>query len=272
MTRMVQRTALFLCLSLAAAFAADAAECGERMYDLLKAAYPGASSETGDGAEYLRTAGAQPRWIDINNGATCKVWPASPDKTLIAVQLRHSAADDPDGYTADLEVLVADSAEPRILQRHREQEALQSDAIRITAVSLDTARYRLNETTTAFGVRIEYSGSSRPNPYGSTTLSLYAAEDGKLRQVLRSLEVEASRGEWDTHCAGEFSSLRRTVAMDAKRDHGYAGLLVSSVEQRTRNVVQGEDCTERADAKQQSRVRIAYDGREYVPVQPMHGL
>ncbi|MEH6416379.1 hypothetical protein [Pseudomonas sp. CGJS7] len=269
------RTALAVLLCLAALSSADASAadgCRERVYDLLKQAYPGAASETGDDGELLRTAGANPRWIDVEHGAICKVWPAEPDKTLLAVQLGHEAAINPNGATADLELLIVDSAQPRILQRYRQDDALVSDAVRVGALILDTARYRLNEDTTAFGLRIEYIGSSRANPYGATVLNLYAIRDGALRPVLQGLEVALSRGVWDTNCAGEFSSVRRTVAIDAKRDHGYAGLLVNSAEESSRAVVDGKDCKEKNVVKNKSSVRVAFDGREYVVPKSLRGL
>lgn len=273
--RTAPRTVWLLSLSLAAAasaasFDARADGCDERSYELLLAAYPGASSETGDNGELLRTPGAPTRWIKLADVA-CKVWPASPDKTLLAVRLRHEAADG-DVDVADLDVLVADSNQPRILQRYRENEALTSDAMRISSVTLDTARYRLNDSVTAFGVRVAYSGSSRVNPYASTVLSLYAADEGKLRPVLRKLEVALDRGEWDGNCAGEFENAKRTVAIDAKRDHGYAGLLVNSAAESSRAVADGKDCSEKTVAKNKSSVRLAFDGREYVVPKSLRGL
>lgn len=273
MRTLAQRTVLSLSLSFVGLFSADVAamDCPSRLYDLLKAAYPDAESETGDDGELLRTNDEQPRWIRLDEVA-CKVWPASPDKTLIAVRLYRQAAYALDEETTDLEVLVADSARARILQRYRENDALTADAIRISSVTLDTARYRLNEDTIAFGVRVGYSGSSRANPYASTVLSLYAAKGDALRPVLKKLEVSRERGEWDTNCVGEFESAQRTVAIDAKRDHGYAGLLINGVEETRRNVVEGEDCTDVAGPKKKTSARLAFDGREYAVPEDLRGL
>lgn len=274
MMLLAQRTVLSLSLSLAALVSADAAavDCQHRTYDLLRAAYPGAVGETGDEGELLRTAGASTRWVNLGK-VVCKVWPASPDKTLLAVPLQHEAATGLDVDTADLEVLVVDSVRPRILQRYRENGALSSDAVRISSLSLDTARYKLDERTTAFGLRIGYSGSSRANPYGSTVLNLYAADAaGQLRPVLSKLEVEKERGEWDTNCAGEFETVRRTVAIDPKRDHGYAGLRINSTSEHRRNVLQGEDCADVAGKTEKSSLRLAFDGRRYVVPEALRGL
>ncbi|MGO4778713.1 hypothetical protein AB4084_24930, partial [Lysobacter sp. 2RAB21] len=68
------RTVLSLTLSLAALTSADAvaADCASRLPELLQAAYPGAREGSGDEEGLLRTAGAQPRWIQIDEVA-CKV-------------------------------------------------------------------------------------------------------------------------------------------------------------------------------------------------------
>jgi hypothetical protein len=258
--RRVAFALLSLALSLAPqAFAAE--DCQSRMYALLSAAYPGAQGETGDNGEMLRLPGAEPRWINLGEVA-CKIWPASPDKTLIAVMLQHQNTFDDEG-SADLELLVADSARERIAQRYRENDALQSDAIRISGIALDTARYRLNENTTAFGVRVNSANNSRANPYGSTRLSLYVLDGARIRPVLRDVEMEADNGEWDTRCDGEFHSRRSTLAVDGKRDHGYAGLILRTVDKSTRQSLKGEECMEGVAETETRSDRLSYDGREY---------
>lgn len=268
------RAALSVLLSAAAlgsSAAAAAEDCQDRIPALLAVAYPGAQGETGDDGEMLRLSGTPTRWADYGR-VVCKVWPASPDKTLVAVKLQHGRGGDDAVDEADLEVLVVDSARDRILQRHRDDGVLGSDAIRLSSLAFDTARYRLDESTTAFGLRIGRSGSSRANPYEATTLRLYVIDGDGLRPVLSNLVVERNRGEWDTNCAGEFTDTRRTVAIDGKRDNGYAGLLVNSVERITRNVPRGEDCKEVDGGKKTSSARLRYDGRRYPVPEALRGF
>jgi len=52
--------------------------------------------------------------------------------------------------------------------------------------------------------------------------------------------------------------VQRTVAIDAKRDHGYAGLTVNSVAQDNRNVAKREDCAEVQGAKRKTSQRLAF--------------
>lgn len=254
---------------------ATAAEgCQARIPALLELAYPGAQSETGDegdDGELLRLSGTVARWVKPEE-VVCKVWPAAPDKTLFAVKLRHTRSSDHAVDEADLDVLVADSARDRIVQRHREDGVLSSDAIRVDSFAFDTARYRLDDKTTAFGVRIHRTGSSHANPYEDSTLRLYVLDASGLRPVLRNLIVMRNRGEWDTRCEGEFSDIQRTISMDAKRDHGYAGLLIGTTEHATRNVAKGDDCKEVNKGTDKSSQRLRYDGRRYAVPEALRGF
>ncbi|MBW8809046.1 MAG: hypothetical protein JF591_09450 [Lysobacter sp.] len=265
-------SALLICTSLFFTAAAAAEGCQTRIPALLQAAYPDATSETGDGSELLRLSGTPTRWINPDE-VVCKVWPASPDKTLLAVKLQHAIDMDQGVDEADLDLLIADSARDRIVQRHRQDGVLSSDAIRVSSFAFDTARYRLDDKTTAFGLRIHRSGNSRANPYEDDTLRLYLSDSTGLRPVLRNLVMMRNQGEWDTRCAGEFTDTRRTLAMDAKRDNGYAGLLLNTVAHTTRNVAKGsEDCDEVDGGTDKSSVRLRYDGREYAVPKDLRGF
>lgn len=262
---------LLLATALCSGAAMAAEDCRDRIPALLELAYPGAQGETGDDGDMLRLSGTPIRWADYGK-VVCKVWPASPDKTLIAVKLQYGRGGDEAVDEADLEVLVVDTARDRIVQRHLDKGLLGSDAIRMSSLAFDTARYRLDDTTTAFGLRIGRSGSSRANPYEASTLRLYVLDGEALRPVLSNLIVTRNSGEWDTNCAGQFTDTRRTLAVDKQRDNGYAGLLVSSVDWITRNVGNSEDCDEVKGGKKTSSVRLRYDGRRYVVPEGLRGF
>lgn len=269
------RTALLctamLCTAVFSAAATAAGDCEARIPALLDVAYPGAKDDSGDNGDLLRLSGTPTRWVNPAE-VVCKVWPASPDKTLVAVKLQHARDGDQAVDEADLDLLVVDSARDRIVQRHREDGVLSSDAIRVSSFAFDTARYRLDDKTTAFGLRVNRSGNSRPNPYEDSTLRLYVIDSTGLRPVLRNLVVMRNQGEWDTRCAGEFTDTRRTISVDAKRDNGYAGLLLNTVARTTRNVPKGEDCDEVDGGTDKSSVRLRYDGRQYVVPKDLRGF
>lgn len=103
-----------------------------------------------------------------------------------------------------------------------------SDAIRLDEIKIDVAPYFLTENTRAFGIRVEYFGSSRVNPYYNQTLSLFVKEKGTLKNILRNLSVEENTGEWDGACEGKFHDESKTLIMTKEKTNGYFDILVKS--------------------------------------------
>ncbi|MFJ1311879.1 hypothetical protein [Agrobacterium sp. P15N1-A] len=201
-------------------------ECEGRGPDIILKAYPAAQKiserefKVGGETIALPADGG-----DNPHGLTCRIWPARPELMLVATPLMTSQSDN--GNEGDIELLVADSDSLKPRARLLLPNLLTDDAIFVSNVAFDTARYRLSRDDTAFGLRIERRGSSRPNPFGETTLWLFVIDDSGLRPVLDNLVVAESQGEWDTNCAGEFHATERTLAMGRPMPGGYSDILVA---------------------------------------------
>ncbi|WP_251476251.1 hypothetical protein [Stenotrophomonas lactitubi] len=218
-------------------------------------------------------AGALPvtaRFSDADSTA-CRAWPAQPGTTLLAVaQWTAPASEDARG--GDLDLLLIDTASGRPLAWTRVADAVSSDALRFTGLSLDTARWQLDPATRAFGVRMDYSGSSGPNPFAQTELQLFVRDGRRLRRVLAPLAVSGSRGEWDTRCAGEFSRFERTLEMGSSTRPGLAPILVREKRIDTVSVDVGDDChATDTTAPAQRWTLLPSDGRYAVP-EALRGL
>jgi hypothetical protein len=194
--------------------------------------------------------------------AVCKVSPTDPNRILAALAFVESSDDDNDA-TYGLEVLSADSASGAIKSHVYESGAFSSDAIEFRALSLDTARYQLAPGIRAFGVRIEYTGASRVNPYSATSLSLYVDEGQKIRKTLDNLVVSESNGEWDGTCEGDFSQTNRTLSIGKSSNKGYASLEVDSKAVATHSVPKGDDCKSTDDKPELKKATLTYNGTEY---------
>ncbi|WP_349969944.1 hypothetical protein [Pseudomonas caspiana] len=195
--------------------------------------------------------------------AVCKINPGDSSQILAALPFAENVAEDGQGDYG-LGVIVASATTGKIIARHYQARAISSDAIYFYGLELDTARYQLSPKLRAFGVRVNYGGSSRPNPFESKVLTLYAALPGdQLRPLMSGLEVSRSNGEWDTRCAGEFSDTQRTISIS---DQSNKGLAVLRVEQKvidTQTRPKGEEC-ERIPAKPVvTRFTLEYDGSQY---------
>ncbi|WP_447934429.1 PA3715 family protein [Stenotrophomonas lactitubi] len=233
-----------------------------------------------DDAEAMREAayrqlpaGALPvtaRFTDADSSA-CRAWPAQPGTTLLAVaQWTEPASEDVRG--GDLDLLLIDTASGRPLAWTRVADAVSSDALRFSGLHLDTARWQLDPVTRAFGVRMDYSGSSGPNPFAQTELQLFVRDGRRLRRVLAPLAVSGSRGEWDTRCAGEFSRFERTLEMGSSNSPGLAPIVVREKRIDTVSVGVGDDChATDTTAPAQRWTLLPSDGRYAVP-EALRGL
>lgn len=227
----------------------------------------------GDSAERVRKAYAQlpadtraqhdNLQIDAERAA-CRIWPADPSLTLMAIPVMGEWEEDGSVRNGDLQLLVVDTATLRTRASLHLPDAMSSDAIRTEAVSLDTARYRLSADVRAFGVRIDRSGSSRPNPFSDTRLQLFVLDKTVITPVTGQIVVEASGGEWDTRCAGEFQETHRTIEVDVPPAQGFATL---RVRERSTDILNREDT--RGECQEQRRelpvrtYRLQPQGREY---------
>lgn len=244
------------------AFAEDG--CGGQAAAIVQRAYPDAvkSSDTAFSLKNMSITLPAESASDDPHAVICRIWPAHPEAMLVAVPL--IGAQSNDGNEGDLELLVLDAASLDVRQRLYLAGRMADDAIRITKISFDTARYRLAPQQMAFGLRIFQHGSSGPNPFGEVGLSLYTIANGKLVSVLTGITVNDNHGEWDTNCAGTFDETSRTLSMQSTAHNGYADILVSETSSTTvASVAANGECVEKRDGPKETAMRLTYNGREY---------
>ncbi|KQY11196.1 hypothetical protein ASD31_17525 [Rhizobium sp. Root482] len=250
--------------------AADS-ECSARGADIVRQAYPEAEQVS----EREFKVGGQTITLtkdpdDNPHQLICKTWPARPEFTLVAVPLMTSQT--ADGNEGDIELLVVDSDSLKLKHRLRLPDLLTDDAVFVSGVAFDTAYYRISESEIAFGVRIERRGSSRPNPFGETTLWLFTIDNKELRPVLDNIVVAAHQGEWDTNCAGEFQTIERRLAMGRPQPNRYSDILVSERKIKTISTLgQDGECVDDKDAITTSR-RLRFEGGAYQVPENIKGI
>lgn len=242
---------------LLAPFALADEDCRQRMPAWIEQAHPGFV----DSSTALQDARGDYQ-VDIHGG-TCKVWPARPHLTLVAVPLVRSV-DDGFGET-DLDVLVIDSASDRIYARLIEPNRLSWDAIRVDGLAFDTAPYRLKDNDIAFGVRIARRNGSGPNPFYETSLNLYELQAQQLRPLLNELVMRSSWAEWDTRCAGEFSkSTGVLIVTNKKGRNGYYDLLLKQTRVGSRREDVAGMCETVDENTHRQQHRITYGEQRYL--------
>ena len=261
--------AMVACVSSARA---DTGDCGDGAEAILQHAYPNAQR---DGQTFILDARVtlDLQQVGAHPGMVCKIWPAHDDLLLVAIPLIDHTKSNDDENTGDLDVLVVDRRSLQVRQRLLQPGLMTDDAMAIHEVDFDTGPYRLTSDVTAFGINIHIRNNSGPNPSGETTLRLYALSGGELRLVFDGLDTATNGGEWDTHCAGEFESMKSTLAMNKTIRHGYRGITVTERNDTDKPFVNKHgDCKSRPGKRVIHTYRLTYDGTRYQLPRPASRL
>ncbi|CAG9203196.1 hypothetical protein PSAB6_230172 [Paraburkholderia sabiae] len=194
--------------------------------------------------------------------SSCKAWPANPALTLAVLLLPQKDNNDNEG-AYDLDVLVADSDSGDIVAHDYQSSAVLYDAVRLSDVSFDTARYQVTPSDRAFGVRFTHTGSSRVNPYETTALNLYVIEGKKLRRVLDRLAVTSMSGESNDNCAGTLDWTQRTIDMGPAGKQGFAALNISEKSVHSVSNEQTGECKSKNDRPVRAHFVLEYRNGQY---------
>lgn len=115
-----------------------------------------------------------------------------------------------EGYMIlDSHLILIDDKSGEVKAQFRGEKDLNIDAISIDKIEIKPKPYQLNETTLAYGLKIFLSNQSRPNPYSSTQLSLYALEGDKLNRVLKDYPIVFLGGKRTQPAKGSLKNIRK---------------------------------------------------------------
>lgn len=143
-------------------------------------------------------------------------------ETLLVIPV---VAEEGDGYAVyDAYLVLAENVTGKIVSKYIGNEEWSSDAVRLLEIKINPEIYDLGDYKEAFGVEVSYEGSSRPNPYSSTQLSLYENSGNDLKPVLQHFEINYQGGETDANCNEDFETITKSLEIAESRTEGYADL------------------------------------------------
>uniref|UniRef100_A4XZT5 Uncharacterized protein n=1 Tax=Ectopseudomonas mendocina (strain ymp) TaxID=399739 RepID=A4XZT5_ECTM1 len=252
----MKRMVFAACCGLLLVAAAQADDCRQQLPAWIEQAHPGHAT-----GQVLQDERGRYR-VDAEQ-SICKVWPARPGLTLIAMPLVRAEHDS--HGEADLEVLVLDNARQTFLARLIEPNQLDWDAIYVDRLALDTAPYRLRGDDLAFGVRISRRNGSRMNPFAEAELTFYELQEQGLRSLMGALVVESFGGERDDDCIASFGEAKGVLIVTGKvgRD-GYRDLLFKRTHTGRRMVTVDGECRTLEDEPRSDQFRLEYGDERYL--------
>ncbi|MCX2453809.1 hypothetical protein OQX61_21250 [Pedobacter sp. PLR] len=192
-----------------------------------------------------------------------KPMPNDRTKTIVSIPVMAREDDDDYSFVMDAYILVVESGTGKILQKYHEKGYWESDAVRLDDIGIDTAPYRLNKDTRAFGITGQHVGHSGPNPYNEQTISLFVISGNSLIKVVDKLLLERYNGEWDMNCAGIFKNLKTIISVSPDKTNGYADLIINSKTITTETFKKGEECEEIIVQKKPHKSILKFNKESY---------
>ncbi|VEH19341.1 Uncharacterised protein [Chryseobacterium nakagawai] len=151
-------------------------------------------------------------------------------------------------FTVQNYILITDR-NGTIKNKYFDPTELNSDAISLRSFAIDTGLYNISTNIRAFGVKADFVGSSRPNPYASGTLSMYYPEGKTLKKVLDQFEMDSTTGEWDTRCNGEFKDDHSYIIMNTSKTNHFTDLKIKTISVTTINKEVKGECAGKETSK-----------------------
>ncbi|MDH7447579.1 hypothetical protein [Aquimarina sp. 2201CG14-23] len=195
-----------------------------------------------------------------------KVQPNNSNETIVVIPEIVGEYDE-HHFELNSHIVLVNNTTGKITHKYFESSKTngwESDAIKLSEITIDTAPYMVTKDTRAFGIRVSHYGRSRPNPYSNTTITLFVKSGNALNRVLRHYDVKDYGGEWDTRCAGVSTMVENTLMMSEEKTNAYFDIIVKSKITESKTFVdENEECDEENKTSSKTTV-LKFNGKEYL--------
>ncbi|AZA82700.1 hypothetical protein EG341_03680 [Chryseobacterium lactis] len=174
--------------------------------------------------------------------------PNAEDSYIAVIPVIVGSGEDEYNFTIRNYIVITDG-NGTIRNQYFDPTEIISDAIMLTGLTIDTGLYTIGTNIRAFGVKVDFTGSSRPNPYSSETISLYYPEGKTLRKVLDQFELDSSHGEWDTRCNGEFENRHSVMIIGTAKTNNFSDIKIKTTSVTTINKDLNGECEGKETSK-----------------------
>lgn len=160
--------------------------------------------------------------------SSCKKIPNNPELTIIAELLERS--EDPN--TFDLIVVVTKSDSGEVIGKYFEKEhhfaGAGSDMF--DTLKVDTANYRLNADTRAFGVMSGHGRFCCRDTFREDNITLFTMKDSEIKPIMGELNLhgryDIPNGELDCALIAD-QEVKRTIVMTENYTNGFKDILIN---------------------------------------------
>jgi len=191
-----------------------------------------------------------------------KVMPHQPDNTIIVIPQVTNESEIDDSFNLDLNIVLVNNKTATITHTYLDKRWT-SNAIRLDSLLIDTTHYLLAENTSAFGIRLNFLGMSRPSPYSNQVLTLFVPSGATLENVLPYYDIMEYEGEWDMVCAGAFVQKNRTLSMAKTITNGFYDILVTTTTKELNHSLDAQGECSTTESETTATTVLTYEGKVY---------
>ncbi|MFP3835134.1 hypothetical protein [Chryseobacterium sp. SIMBA_028] len=191
---------------------------------------------------------------------TEKKMPNTEDSYIAVIPVVVEQENDDYVFTVRNYILITD-ADGKIKNKYLDPTDINSDALSLRSFTIDTGLYTIGTNIRAFGVKADFVGSSRPNPYEISTISMYYPESKTFKKVLDQFTLDLYSGEWDTRCNGEFEDNHAYIIMDPSKTNNFTDLKIKTISVTTANKEVKGDCESKEISKTSYKILKFKNGK-----------
>ena len=155
---------------------------------------------------------------------TSKAMPNEPNAVLYIIP---EVSDEGDGFwTADMVVVKVLSSTGKVIAYSKFKDAIQSDAINLNNIIIDTAPYIIKPGKRAFAVRLRSANNSRAAGFDGEEFFLIEEKEGKFVKVLQ-LDSEKNISYGAAECENTENNFQKSIfSIDTRHSsNGYFNII-----------------------------------------------
>jgi hypothetical protein len=133
-------------------------------------------------------------------------------------------------------------------------------------VKIDTANYRLDNNTRAFGVRLTTKRSSQEFESSNETISLLTFKNNSLRKILSDLQVYNGNkyGVSENTCTGNWNETSTILVISNHKTKGFNDIIAkTTIESYKRGISENIYCKDKMEVHDKSSKTLKFNGDVY---------
>ncbi len=200
-----------------------------------------------------------------------KPFPDSPDESIALITEANYEILNEEVYDLNCHLLIINNKTGKITHQYyedAEQTGWSTDAIFIDYIAIDTTAYPLQKSHQAFAILVHYRGSSQPNPYNETQLSLYTKTNKSLKKVVDNFTIYESVGEVNVNidtCSAHFERIERQLSMSPEKTNSLNNILVTETKIHSNYQIDHTgDCNPKDSIVQIQTSMLKFNRKQYI--------